>query len=368
MDIGARLAVSYYKTIADIDPVHGVSLVQHVQTKQVFIKKELRVYRADVYRQLKACPVRHTPRIYELYEEDGLLTVIEEYVQGDTLEALLSQGMRFSTENVRRWAAGLCDILMALHAMTPPVIHRDIKPSNCILASDGQLVLLDLNAARQYDGSKAEDTELLGTRGYAAPEQYGFGESGVRTDIYGVGALMHCLLTGSTDPRVPVPGPLGPVIRTCMKLNPQERYPSAAALKEALLAVTPLAGGASEGRPAERPEQKSRRRFLPPGFRSGHPLSAALSVPGYILLLIIVLKFPSTVPPQVRVFDKICFGITVFSIVLFSGNYLDIQRRMKILPRFRGLRRVLLVILLDLLLFLTAAAFSSVAEHLILGL
>ena len=82
-------------------------------------------------------------------------------------------------------------------SFTPPIVHRDIKPSNIILTEDGRIVLIDLNAARLNDKNRSHDTQLIGTAGFAAPEQYGFAASSPRADLYAAGILMRVLLTGT---------------------------------------------------------------------------------------------------------------------------------------------------------------------------
>ncbi|MCI6594068.1 MAG: hypothetical protein MSJ87_02280 [Firmicutes bacterium] len=82
-------------------------------------------------------------------------------------------------------------------SFTPPIVHRDIKPSNIILTEDGRIVLIDLNAARLDDKNRSHDTQLIGTAGFAAPEQYGFAASSPRADLYAAGILMRVLLTGT---------------------------------------------------------------------------------------------------------------------------------------------------------------------------
>lgn len=82
-------------------------------------------------------------------------------------------------------------------SFTPPIVHRDIKPSNIILTEDGRIVLIDLNAARLDDKNRSHDTQLIGTAGFAAPEQYGFAASSPRADLYAAGILTRVLLTGT---------------------------------------------------------------------------------------------------------------------------------------------------------------------------
>lgn len=88
----------------------------------------------------------------------------------------------------------LCEILEKLHSANPPIVHRDIKPSNIIITNYDHVILLDFNAAKYFTDPNTSDTILLGTKGYAAPEQYGFGSSTPQTDIYAVGILLKELV------------------------------------------------------------------------------------------------------------------------------------------------------------------------------
>ena len=139
-----------------------------------------------------------------------------------------------SDKVVADYAIQLCDILKKLHDINPPIIHRDIKPSNVILKNDGSLVLIDFNAAKKADQTKSRDTYLIGTPGYSAPEQYGFGSSYIPTDIYAMGNLMLALLTGDTDPAKLGKSWLRKVIFKCLNMDPKNRYQSADKLKKAI--------------------------------------------------------------------------------------------------------------------------------------
>ena len=221
------LPVSYYEEISELNKEHGVFIVRHRETGKICVKKILSVYNPAVYAALFEHPVPRIPRIYALHEEDSRLTVIEEYISGDSLSDVLEICGPFSAADAAACGWMLCGILSDLHAFKPPIIHRDIKPSNVILTEDGSVVLLDMNASRLQDPSKAVDTKLLGTPGFAAPEQYGFGSSSVETDIYAVGALMDALLPEAASARS---SRLTDIINKCRELNPTQRYSSAAEL------------------------------------------------------------------------------------------------------------------------------------------
>ena len=189
MDLDQRLAISYYKPIAAINEPHHVYLVQHQETKKIAIKKVLDVYNLAVYAELYRNPIAGTPRIINYYEETGQLTVIEEYISGTSLQDKIRHA-DISPNEMLQYMLDLCTILEQLHLHNPAIIHRDVKPSNVIITSYNRAVLLDFNAAKYHTAAKDSDTILLGTQGYAAPEQYGFGQSSPQTDIYSIGILL----------------------------------------------------------------------------------------------------------------------------------------------------------------------------------
>ena len=113
------------------------------------------------------------------------------------------------------------------------IIHRDVKPSNVILQGK-TAVLIDFDASRKYDASSRKDTQVLGTVGYAAPEQYGFTQTDSRADIYAVGVMLNVMLTGEHPSRTLAKGHLGRVIQRCTMISPQRRYPNILRLIEDL--------------------------------------------------------------------------------------------------------------------------------------
>jgi len=232
------LPISYYHTIAELNKEHNVSIVQHCQTSKIYIKKELEVYNLSVLAELFYTPVRNTPRIYALYENDNKLTLIEEYISGDTLSEVLEICKKLPESDVIKYAISLCDTLSVLHSFNPAIIHRDIKPSNTILTEDGRIVLIDFNAAKLESSEKRQDTILLGTEDYAAPEQFGFGSSTPQTDIYALGVLMNTLLTGSSSTDNIASGRLHDIISHCLEISPKDRYRDAKALKSSLLKIS----------------------------------------------------------------------------------------------------------------------------------
>ncbi|MCQ2496968.1 MAG: protein kinase [Lachnospiraceae bacterium] len=229
--------LSYYKEIAVLNENHNIYMVQHTESSKTYVKKLLSIYNKKVYEQIASHPISGTPRIIDICEANGRLVIIEEYISGKTLLELMDESGPLPESEVIRIVEALCDILHSLHSLTPPIIHRDIKPSNIMITEDNRVILLDLNGAKQENPTELKDTHLIGTHGFAAPEQYGFGASSVQTDLYSTGVLMTVLLTGSIDGKSKCSGAFRRVIDKCTRLDSEKRYDSALQLKKAVSAI-----------------------------------------------------------------------------------------------------------------------------------
>src|SRR5215210_2426660 len=189
------------------------------------------------------------PKIYDFFSSNGRAYLVLEFIDGKDLETQLqARGAAMLEEEVVKWTVQICDVLEYLHGHQPqPVVFRDMKPSNIIVSPDGKVTLIDFGIAKVFQSDKRGT--MIGTEGYAPPEQYrGLAEQ--RGDIYALGATMHHLLTNS-DPRVQTPFTFNE--RPIRKLNPrvseyvesvilraleydiERRWPSAVALRQALL-------------------------------------------------------------------------------------------------------------------------------------
>ena len=122
---------------------------------------------------------------------------VMEYVEGRSLQQILEDGKCYTVRETVEAGLQLCGIMEQLHGQEPPMIFRDLKPANILVRPGGEFVLVDYGAVRKLRKSAATDTMRLGTDGYAAPEQYGgWEQSDERTDIYGIGAVLHHMITG----------------------------------------------------------------------------------------------------------------------------------------------------------------------------
>lgn len=197
------------------------------------------------------------PNVFDYFEQEGNLYLVMDYIEGETLlDRLHRSPQGLPVQDVVAWAVQLCDVLQYLHEQQPPVIFRDLKPANVMVTPDGMIKLIDFGIARLFDPGKSTDTLKMGTAGYAPPEQYaGQGQTTPRSDIYALGVTLHELLTGEDPTAHPfvftpphelnrnVPPPLSDVVMKALSINPDDRFPSAMAMKEAIQRAARPTGG-----------------------------------------------------------------------------------------------------------------------------
>lgn len=166
------------------------------------------------------------PLVYDVIAlEDGQI-VLEEYIDGITLADKMEEE-RFRYRDASHIIRRVCEALGLLHEHR--LVHRDVKPDNVMVTPDGRVTLIDLNISRRITDA-TRDTVIMGTVGYASPEQLGLSQSDPRTDIYAVGVMLNVMLTGKHPSEQLARGRAGRIVRRCTRINPDERYQSAAAL------------------------------------------------------------------------------------------------------------------------------------------
>ena len=192
---------------------------------------------------LKKLSHPNLPSIVDVIDGEGTFLIVMDYIEGKSLNNILREQGAQNQEDVVEWAKQLCDVLGYLHSRKPPIIYRDMKPANIMLKPDGKVMLIDFGIAREFKENSVADTVCLGTRGYAAPEQYGgHGQTDGRTDIYCLGATLYHLLTGHNPSEPPyemypisywnptLSTGLEEIILKCTQQNPSDRYQSCAEL------------------------------------------------------------------------------------------------------------------------------------------
>jgi len=271
------------------------------------------------------------PRVVDQFFENQNFYMVMDYIEGETLDAeFIIMGEPFSEEEVIPWMFQLLDILEYLHYQEPPVIYRDLKPSNIIINSDGELKLIDFGTARFFDPVKVKDTFIMGTPGFAAPEQYGTGQSDARSDIYAFGATFYFLLTRFNmetarfvfPPARSLNSGVSPemekFLEKCMHIDPRERFETVRDVKEALQSRFSKSGATGQ---TAQDDQKTSQSASPgsDGFWLLFVLSAAV----IIFLLSIFLN-----PENQSIKSLMCGGMVVLlGINIVSSSIIWIQQK-----------------------------------------
>jgi serine/threonine protein kinase len=203
------------------------------------------------------------PRIHDAFSEHGRSYLVMEFIDGKTLLQMLkdSGGRPLPVGQVLDYASQLCDVLAYLHSQNPRVIFRDLKPSNVMVKQDGHVMLIDFGIARFFKEGQEQDTVFLGSPGYAPPEQHGTSQTNPRSDLYALGATLHCCLTGRDPfhaedrfafPPVHQMNPLVPIeldqlIQRLLSIDERQRPNSALEVQQALLRIKQQAAAPTTG-------------------------------------------------------------------------------------------------------------------------
>ncbi len=209
------------------------------------------------------------PKIYDYFSRSGLIYLVLEFIDGEDLEHVISRAQEpIDEETLIEWSDQILDVLSYLHEHQPePIVFRDLKPSNIMLRSDGSISLIDFGIARTFQ--PLQRGTMIGTEGYAPPEQYR-GISEPRGDVYAMGATLHHLSTRS-DPRTEPPftfaqrlpreinthltAEFESVVLRAVAYSPADRFPSAAAMQQALSSIGEITSERASTATAPRDEQ-----------------------------------------------------------------------------------------------------------------
>ena len=297
-------------------------------------------YSYDVYLYLAKHPISGIPKVHYLKQNEDKLIVLEEYIDGEDLETLIDQRGPAPTRNILHIVKKLSRILIELEHAEPPIIHRDIKPSNVILTKTNEVYLIDFDAAKLADKNASRDTHLLGTKGYAAPEQFGFGASGLNTDLYGLGVLMNTLAMGEYSETITPNTIIGPLVESCTKLDAKERFRNPEALLNAIVG-----------------EPKIKKiPWLPPGLRTLNPahMTISLLVYVYTAFILFISTDLSYVPHPGDYLMKIEAYLGFLIGVFITFNYMKVQTYIPLCNSRSLSLRILGIIIFDIcLIFFT---------------
>ncbi len=390
MTLEEESRLSFYRELTVLDEKKNIVLVQDIRNSELCVKKTLDIYSHDVYEQLASVKIEGVPAVKDCVADDGKLIVVEEYVQGRSLKQVLDEQGLLNEEQAYDIAVQLADVLVRLHQLEPAIVHRDIKPSNIIIEKNGHVNLIDFNAARHVNADKNEDTRMLGTVYFAAPEQFGFGQSDERTDIYGLGATINYIMTGDKPGAGIAECRFSDILKKCLMVDAKDRYQSAAELRGVLDMLNysivqdnrkdrTAFGGDNVAlivRVCEnikfvfvnwyRKSQISKgnvnsswRKYLLPGFRSLNIISCIAALIWYAV--IVMLTFGLTVSdsktgtPEAGgklIIYKIAAFIIMLVQTLWFGNYLDVRRKLPGMKKVNAISTILTFVYAFVILFL----------------
>lgn len=341
---------------------HNIWLLMGKKDKKVYIGKCMEVYNRNVMQAMGTFENLHIPKIFDVREEDGQLYVVEEYISGETLAERMECGRLPSEQEAAQIAVQVCEGLEFLHSREKPIIHRDLKPPNIIVSSDHVVKLIDYNAARCFEEGVSRDTVLIGTSGYAAPEQFGFAQTDARTDIYALGIVLKDLLMGSHEGILRCSQQMSHIIEKCTHMDPEKRYKTAADVRRDLESLTEEQKGAEE----KKDDRTGPGPFWPiPGFRSGKLWHMLLAVPGYILIFQIArgVEMESNRDyPMICLLDKICIGLWLLFLVALATDYAGIKRYFPFLSHPNKMVRIAGYVLWGAAVMVLAALFPEVVQ------
>ena len=391
MTLEEESRLSFYRELTVLDEKKNIVLVQDIRNSELCVKKTLDIYSHDVYEQLASVRIEGVPAVKECVADDGKLIVVEEYVQGRSLKQVLDEQGLLNAEQAYEIAVQLVDILVRLHQLEPAIVHRDIKPSNIIIEKNGHVNLIDFNAARHVNADKNEDTRMLGTVYFAAPEQFGFGQSDERTDIYGLGATINYIMTGDKPGAGIAECRFSDILKKCLMVDAKDRYQSAAEIRCVVDILLYYRHSQDNGKDRTafggdnvalivrvcenikfvfvnwyRKSQISKgdvnsswRKYLLPGFRSLNIISCIAALIWYAV--IVMLTFGLTVSdsktgtPEAGgklIIYKIAAFIIMLVQTLWFGNYLDVRRKLPGMKKVNAISTILTFVYAFVILFL----------------
>lgn len=380
MTLEEESRLSFYRELTVLDEKKNIVLVQDIRNSELCVKKTIDIYSRDVYEQLASVRIEGVPAVKECVADEGKLIVVEEYVQGRSLKQVLDEQGLLNEEQAYDIAVQLADILVRLHQLEPAIVHRDIKPSNIIIEKNGHVNLIDFNAARHVNADKNEDTGMLGTVYFAAPEQFGFGQSDERTDIYGLGATINYIMTGDKPGAGIAECRFSDILKKCLMVDAKDRYQSAEELRGVLdmLNYSIVQDNRKKAETAfgkdntisvvrtyrnirdiivkmYRKYQKrnydidtSWRRYLLPGFRRLNVVYCLIALVWYAVIVWMTITFAVTdsktgipVTGGELTMYKIAVFVLLFGMTMWFGNYLNIRRKLPGMKKINVLSTIL---------------------------
>lgn len=198
-----------------------------------FLRNEMEIMEKMADRKLSGIP-----KAYRIFEENGEVYLVREYIEGMSLAQMVLQKGGISEAEICRISRKICQTAEQFQNPDEPMIHRDIKPENIVVTPGGEVVFIDFGTMRSYKKDGSRDTFVVGTRGTAAPEQYGYTQTDQRTDVYAIGQTMLYMVSESYEmnqlSECAVSRRMKKIIEKACSFEPDKRYGDAAQLRRAV--------------------------------------------------------------------------------------------------------------------------------------
>lgn len=221
--------------------------------------------------------IKH-PNLMEIYDvmDDGInCNCLCEFVFGNNLDKIVYNKMGVDPKIAEKWMVQLCKGVEELHNRN--IIHRDITPNNVMIDYEGNIKLIDFNISRERKQSASRDTTVMGTAGYASPEQFGFTQTGFGTDIYAMGVLLNFMLTGKMPNEKLCSGKYASIVKKATQIKEEDRYSNVYQMELAL-----------QGNGNEMLSFVDKFLLNLPGFRSNKTSHKVIAIIGYVLYFILL--------------------------------------------------------------------------------
>lgn len=308
-------------------------LVINENTNQVMIRKIMPESECEVHNLLSSVVHKNIIKVYDAVADNGVCMVLEQYVAGVTLEQFMINA-KPDDDRAIDIIVQLCEGLEVLHNKN--IIHRDITPTNIMIDEYGTVKIIDFDISKMPDAKSNRDTHILGTEGFAAPEQYGFKQSTVQTDIYAVGVLINYVKTGKMpDEAILSEASILPdIIARCIEFEPEKRYKNTGELLKDLYRYRDVTDGRIDSK--ENNEKKPLLERLIgglPGIRSRYKSIRFFAFICYFCVLFYFYDTISKIGNPPALLENMIYIVFVVVIpFLFFSNYLSFQN--KIFPKY----------------------------------
>lgn len=342
----AEYELSKYQEIETLNDKGRTILVFDTVKRELFVKKTVDKDTYKIYKAIEDIEIKFMPKIVETIKADEEYIIIEEFIKGDTIDALINKDGKikknvFSEEKAISYTIDIGEALKEVHGRN--IVHRDISPNNVIIDENDRAILLDFDNSRIYKENKSRDTVLMGTNGFAAPEQRGYIATDARGDIYSLGNLLNYMLTGNVvQNEIYKKTGLYNVISKAVKFDPEDRYYCIEDFIDDLSVYCPNRIKTSKN---SRLWRKMARHL--PGFRTNKVYRKIIAIMIYIFgIWLFVAQLQSSNRSLSDVISDMIYYFIMFVFPMwFFGARGEVLKKFKILRELKPLPRYIMAVI-----------------------